>query len=238
MMKAGDTAVVELASTWPVTGEAEILASLCEGSETAFDWLLTRYQASVYNLVYQILDDPNDAPDTVQEVFLKVFRGIREFKGQSSLKTWIYRIAIHEASNQRRWWTRHRRRELSLETPIGLGNDEADQPTVGGSLPDEAESPYELAAHAELHAAVQRALAEVPLPFRAVVLLRDVEDLTYEEIAEVLQVRVGTVKSRLARGRDALRPKLARYLQRNGDPKGEPEARCDAPNGVPERVSL
>lgn len=213
-MKAGETAsFAELAGTWPVSGEAEIVAELCEGSDRAFDWLISRYQASVYNLVYQILEDPNDAPDTVQEVFLKVFRHVHEFKGQSSLKTWIYRIAVHEASNQRRWWSRHRRRELSLETPLSLSNDEPDEKTLGTSLVDSGESPYESTANEELHAVVQAALAEVPVTFRAVVVLRDIEDLSYEEIAEVLQVRVGTVKSRLARGREALRPLLAQYLE-------------------------
>ncbi len=215
IIEAGETALAELASAWPLSGEdSEFLAHLCEGSEAAFDWLITRYQASVYNLVYRLLEDPSDASDTVQEVFLKVFRGIRGFKGDCSLKTWIYRIAVHEASNQRRWWTRHRRRELSLETPVAVAGEDGHQTTVAHTLVDGADSPYEQAAAAELQAAVQRALAELPVPFRAVVVLRDVEDLSYEEIAGVLQVRVGTVKSRLARGRGALRPKLARYLVR------------------------
>ena len=245
MTKAGDTVLAELAGNWPVSAEAEILAGLCEGSEAAFDWLVTRYQASVYNLVYQILEDSNDAPDTVQEVFIKIFRGIRDFKGQSSLKTWIYRIAVHEASNQRRWWTRHRRREVSLEAPLSLNNEEGDETTLAGSLPDLAESPYELAENSELHAVVQKALAEIPAPFRTVLILRDVEDLSYEEIAEVLQVRVGTVKSRLARGREILRPKLARYLQveeGSAEHKEKVACRVTAPQrvtaGVPERVSL
>ncbi len=212
-MKAGETASLEMAGTWPVSGEAEIVAGLCEGSARAFDWLISRYQASVYNLVYQIIEDRNDAPDTVQEVFLKVFRGIRDFKCQCSLKTWIYRIAVHEASNQRRWWSRHRRRELSLETPLSLTNEENDDRTVGSGLVDEGESPYQSASNGELHALVQQALAEVPAAFRAVVVLRDIEDLSYEEIAEVLDLRVGTVKSRLARGREALRPRLAPYLE-------------------------
>jgi RNA polymerase sigma-70 factor, ECF subfamily len=217
-MKAGETASLELtAGAWPVSGEAEIVAGLCEGSETAFDWLISRYQGSVYNLVYKIIEDRNDAPDAVQEVFLKVFRGIREFKGQCSLKTWIYRIAVHEASNQRRWWSRHRRRELSLETPLSLTNDESDDRTVASSLVDGGDSPYQSTAYTELQAVVQQALAEVPQAFRAVVVLRDIEDLSYEEIAEVLNLRAGTVKSRLARGRDALRPRLAEYLAQRQD---------------------
>jgi RNA polymerase sigma-70 factor, ECF subfamily len=218
-MKAGDTALAELAGAWPIGGEdAEIVAGLCEGSETAFEWLVGRYQNSVYSLVYQILQDRNDAPDTVQEVFLKVYRGIRRFRGECSLKTWIYRIAVHEASNQRRWWSRHRRQELSLETPLSL-SDEGGELTLGHTLRDMADSPLQERMNSEMREVVQRALAELPVIYRTVLLLRDVEDLSYEEMAEVLQVRVGTVKSRLARAREALRPLLAPYLEQPEAPE-------------------
>lgn len=212
----GEKALAEMASTWVLGGDdADLMAGLREGSDAAFDWLVHRFQASVYNLVYQSLEDPNDAPDTVQEVFLKVYRGIRDFRGECSLKTWIYRIAVNEASNQRRWWGRHRRREMSLETPLAL-NDEGEEATLASSMVDNAlATPYEEAANEELRAAVQSALAEVPLVFRTVVILRDIEDLSYEEIAEVVRIRVGTVKSRLARGREFLKPKLARYLDKH-----------------------
>ena len=232
-IKAGETGFAELTGPWPVVGEdSDLVAGLCEGSEIAFDWLITRYQASIYNLVYRLLEDPNDAPDTVQEVFLKVFRAIHGFKGECSLKTWIYRIAVNEASNQRRWYGRHRRRELSLEAPAAAGTD-GDGSTVAQTLVDGAGTPYERAAAAELNAAVEQALAELPLAFRSAVVLRDVEELSYEEIAEVLGVRVGTVKSRLARGREALRPKLARYLK--------PQQGCDSVPGsgpIPAELEL
>ncbi len=226
MSEAGETALADLASAWPLAGEdSEFVAGLREGSAEAFDWLFARYQASVYNLVHQLVEDPNDAADTVQEVFLKVFRGVRSFRGECSLKTWIYRIAVHEASNQRRWWRRHRRRELSLEAPLAAAGQEHEPPTVGHSLVDDGRSPFEQAESAELRATIQQALAELPAAFRAVVVLRDVEDLSYEEIAEVLEVRVGTVKSRLARGRETLRAKLVPYLNPS-------EARAEE-HGVP-----
>lgn len=232
--------MAEMASTWLLGGDdADLLVGLREGSDTAFDWLVNRFQAPVYNLVYQLLDDPNDAPDTVQEVFLKVYRGIRDFRGECSLKTWIYRIAVNEASNQRRWWGRHRRRELSLETPLAL-NEEGEQTTLASTLTDDAASPYQEAANQELRAAVQGALAEIPVVFRGVVILRDVEDLSYEEIAEVLRIRVGTVKSRLARGREFLRPKLARYLETH-QPQAEAAeapARADQWNAAQASVCL
>lgn len=214
MSKVGETALAEMATAWSLGREdAELLADLHENSERAFAWLFARYQAPVYNLVYQLLEDPNDAPDTVQQVFLKVFRGLPGFKGRCSLKTWIYRIAVNEGSNQRRWWSRHRRRELSLDMSLALTGEQGEECRVSQVLVDDGQSPYQQVASAELRAAVKLALAELPLPLRATVVLRDVEDLRYEEIAEVLQVRVGTVKSRLARGREALRSKLACYLE-------------------------
>src|SRR6478752_8792589 len=96
--------------------EASVIAELKAGSEDAYAWLVGEFHQPVYSLVYRILTDPADAADTTQEVFLKVFRGMKQFHGGSSLKTWIYRIAIHEASNRRRWWFRHKSKESSMET--------------------------------------------------------------------------------------------------------------------------
>ena len=104
---AGATSVSELASAIGVRGEeSAIVAELKAGSEDAYAWLIAQYHQPIYSLVYRLLDDPSDAPDTTQEVFLKVFRGMKRFHGESSLKTWIYRIAVHEALNRRRWWFR------------------------------------------------------------------------------------------------------------------------------------
>src|SRR3954471_15715987 len=121
---AGGKKVADLASALTVRAEeASIIADLRAGSEDAYSWLVNHYHQPVYSLVYRILNDPSDAADTTQEVFLKVFRGINRFKGDASLKTWIYRIAIHEASNQRRWWFRHKRQETSMESPLESSAD-------------------------------------------------------------------------------------------------------------------
>src|SRR6266508_1650964 len=113
---AGAATLSDFASALPVRAEEPpIIAELKAGSEEAYAWLIAQYHQPIYSLVYRILDDPADAPDTTQEVFLKVFRGIKRFNGGSSLKTWIYRIAVHEASNRRRWWFRHKVRETSIE---------------------------------------------------------------------------------------------------------------------------
>src|SRR5664279_2888262 len=135
--------VSDLASAIAIRNEeASIVAELKAGSEDAYAWLITQYNQPIYSLVYRILDDPADAADTTQEVFIKVYRGIRRFNAESSLKTWIYRIALHEASNQRRWWFRHRRRETSID-PGPDDHDERSSLALKDLLVDDAKSPLE-----------------------------------------------------------------------------------------------
>lgn len=216
---AGVTTLANLASAISARAEeASIVAELKAGSENAYEWLIAHYHQPVYGLVYRILNDSADAADTTQEVFLKVFRGIKRFNGQASLKTWIYRIALHEASNQRRWWFRHKRRETSME---GVpGEDENQSFGLKDTLIDEHESPFDLAAHEEIRSKVEEELALVPEPFRTTLVLRDIEGLSYEEIAEILQVSLGTVKSRLMRGRFALKKRLEAYARQVGREMG------------------
>lgn len=194
--------------------EASIVAELQAGSEDAYEWLIAHYHQPVYGLVYRILNDPADAADTTQEVFLKVFRGIKRFHGEASLKTWIYRIALHEASNQRRWWFRHKRRETTMEAP--MGDDEGQGFALKEMLVDQHDSPFDWAAHEEVRHKVEQELAQVTEPYRTTVVLRDIEGLSYEQIAEILQVSLGTVKSRLMRGRVALKKRLEDYARQAG----------------------
>jgi RNA polymerase sigma-70 factor (ECF subfamily) len=191
--------------------EAAVIEQLKAGSDEAFAWLIARYQQPLYSLIYRILPNPGDAADITQEVFVKVFRGIGRFHGDASLRTWIYRIALHEALNQRRWWTRHGKREVTIEADEP-GRGEEQHSSIGESLVDKQESPFEAAAHAEIAAQVEAALREVPEPFRTVVALRDIEGFGYEEIAEILNANLGTVKSRLMRGRAHLKSRLAPYM--------------------------
>ena len=197
------------------TEEASIVAELKAGSEAAFAWLIAQYSQPVYSLVYRILDDPSDAADTTQEVFIKVFRGIPRFNADSSLKTWIYRIALHEASNQRRWWFRHKRRETSID-PGPDDHDERGSLALKDMLVDDAKSPLQYVFDEELRRRVELELKSVAEPYRTAVILRDIEDLSYEQIAEVMEVSLGTVKSRLVRGRDALRKRLERHMPSHG----------------------
>jgi RNA polymerase sigma-70 factor (ECF subfamily) len=214
---AGATTLAELASAlgYP-TEEASIVAELKSGSEEAYAWLIAQYHQPVYSLVYRIVSDPADAADTTQEVFLKIFKGIKRFNGQSSLKTWIYRIAVHEASNRRRWWFRHKSRETTIEPVANEVVNEARPVGLRETLEDTGPSPFENTARNELCARVERELAQVAEPFRTTVVLRDIEEFSYEEIAEIMQVSLGTVKSRLMRGREALRQRLQAFVDENG----------------------
>jgi RNA polymerase sigma-70 factor, ECF subfamily len=191
--------------------EASVVAELKAGSEEAYAWLISQYQPPVYNLVYRILNDSSEAADTTQEVFLKVFRGMRQFNGASSLKTWIYRIAVHEASNRRRWWFRHKSKETSMEQPVEESFDAG--AALKDKLADEHSSPYEDCARTEIRRYVEAALAQVPEPYRTALVLRDMEELSYEEIAEITQSTMGTVKSRITRGREQLKKRLEKYLR-------------------------
>ncbi len=178
--------------------ESELVTELQSGSDAAFDWLVTYYHAGVYNLVYGILSDSADAADVTQEVFLRAFRGIRGFRRGSSLKTWLYRISVRQALNHRRWCWRHHRQQISIDAEVEGANPALD-------LKDCEASPFEQLEAREMQATVRRALAQVPELFRGAVILRDLEGLSYEEVAEVLEVSVGTVKSRILRGRRMLK---------------------------------
>jgi RNA polymerase sigma-70 factor (ECF subfamily) len=188
--------------------EQDLVAELKAGSERAFSVLIAQYSHSVYSLMARSLRDPADAADVTQEVFVKVFRNISGFHGDASLRTWIYRIALHEASNQRRWWNRHKKQELTIDAP--LENDEGESFCLADALASTNASPYDCAARAQMEQRVSAALQTLPEVFREVVVLREIEGFGYEEIAEVLNVNLGTVKSRLTRGRAALREALVK----------------------------
>ena len=198
--------------------ESGVVAELKAGSEEAYAWLIGEFHQPIYSLVYRILTDPADAADTTQEVFLKVFRGMKHFNGQSSLKTWIYRIAVHEASNRRRWWFRHKARETSMEPLETEG--QVSGLALKETLVDDGESPFETVAHEEVRERVEEELRKIPEPYRSTVILRDLEEMSYEEIAEVLEISLGTVKSRLTRGREALRRRLSGYIREVGPELG------------------
>lgn len=171
-----------------------------------FDQMFERHNPMVFNLAYQILGNREEAMDVTQEVFLAIYRNMNSFRGESSLKTWIYRIAVRRATNRYRWWNRLRRRgTVSLEEHLSK-NPERE---LASNLVSRVRSPEEALLIQEERQEVRRMLQGLPLPQRIAVILRDMEGLSYEEIAESLHVSLGTIKSRIARGRQALKHHLA-----------------------------
>lgn len=206
----------------PEREDKQLIAGLCAGAEGAYELLIDRFQQPVYNLAYRLLNDPGDAGDVAQEVFLKIFRNIGHFRAQSSLRTWVYRIAVNEAHNRRRWLFRHRHKE------VGLEEDCADERPRERVIRDTGRSPFDRAFDGERQVLIEQALATINPLFREVIVLRDLEDLSYEEIAEVLQISLGTVKSRIMRGREALRGQLAERLNPSPSPRGVPARGANA----------
>jgi RNA polymerase sigma-70 factor (ECF subfamily) len=189
--------------------EPALIARLRAGEMNAFDELVEEYQSLVYALALRILSDAEDARDATQETFLKVYRHFAHFRGEASLKTWICRIAINQAHSTERWWRRRRRGETtSLDTPLGLNDKESCCPS--DYLTSSTASPEAEALTRERGRQIEIALTRLKKDFRIAVILRDVEGLSYEEIAYVTEVSVGTVKSRIARGREMLREMVQR----------------------------
>ena len=201
--------------------ESVLVLNLRAGIESAYEQLIHRFEQPVFNIISRLMDDPSDAADVVQEVFLKIFRSISSFRQDSSLKTWIYRIAVNEARNHRRWFSRHRRQEVCLEGDAR--NFENDAGGYRDWLPDPGRSPFDLALDRETESLIEEALLTLNPKFRAALVLRELEGLSYEEIAEILDISLGTVKSRILRGRDALRKHLAGRLEPASAPEWSPQ---------------
>lgn len=191
------------ALTWTETASSDAaLIEQCEaGSEDACRRLVTDYQRMVYQLGLNLLGDAQEAADLSQEVFLKVFRTLSQFRGQSALRTWIYRITVNQAANRRRWWHRRRiDRQVTLDDHTLRHGDPVDRRR--SNMPDQVLRQREVADR------VWSAVGALPFDQRAVVVLREIDGLSYDEIGESLGIAVGTVKSRLARAREVLRASL------------------------------
>ncbi len=183
-----------------------VVDRLREGDEAAFDQVFHLYKDMVYTLALKLLTDKTDSMDVTQEVFLTLFRKIESFRGECSLKTWLYRVAVNEAANRNRWWNRRwRDRTVSLNLPVRTGEERPPEPPGGEP------SPVRECFSAELRRALNVGLQRLPFDQKVAVILRDVEGLGYEEISAVTGANLGTVKSRIARGRERLRGLLEEY---------------------------
>ena len=189
--------------TWTDVGgrEAALIQRCAVRDEQACAELVAEHQRMVYQLSLNLLGDHNEALDLSQEVFLRVFRTIHGFRGQSALRTWIYRIVVNQARNRQRWWRRrHRAQQISLDEHI---RDHGELPAPAGTG-----SPDRALGQKQLGERIRTALEQLPFDQRTAIVLREIDGLSYEEIGFSLGIAVGTVKSRLARARAALRAQL------------------------------
>jgi RNA polymerase sigma-70 factor (ECF subfamily) len=187
--------------------DTNFIERLRSGDAEAFDNLVVRYSGDIYGLAFRLTGDADDAADVTQETFLAALKSIGSFRGDADLKTWLFRIAINQSRNRFRWWKRRHRDETdSLDASIKDANT-----SLAELLPGSGETPEETALRRERQKALGSALRQLPDNYREVVVLCDVEGFTYEEIAEALALNIGTVKSRIARGREELRKRLSDF---------------------------
>ena len=182
-------------------GDAECVKRVQRGDTQSFEVLVRRHQKATFNLIYRLLGDYDEAAEVAQEVFLSVYKSIHQFRGDANFSTWLYRIAFNHASTRRKSLNNKLQRDMALDGTEVL---------VDGG-PDPATS----AERKEIQQCVQRALNNLDPDDAQIILLRDLQDLPYEDIAETLDVPVGTVKSRLHRARQALKASLAPYFATN-----------------------
>src|SRR5436190_12120105 len=188
------------------SAEAQFIERLRRGDTAAFNTLVNERSGEIFGLLYRLTENREEARDLTQETFLRAFQSIVHFRGESNLRTWIYRIAINQARNRWRWW-RRRRRDVTVSLDATDAN--GGRPTLVATLKsDTAQSPEQNTLAHEREQALHKALSGLRLVYREAVVLRDIEGLAYEEIATALDISMGTVKSRLARGRQELRRKL------------------------------
>jgi RNA polymerase sigma-70 factor (ECF subfamily) len=210
MERAADVAASAEARHHVQTAEEQFLERLRAGEAAAFNRLVEERHGEIYALLYRLTEDPEEARDLAQETFLQAFRHLASFRGDADLRTWLYRIAVNQARNRWRWWKRRRRdRTVSLDAPA---SEEYDAPLSAGLAGDASADPERQTLARERERALHAALRTLSRPYREVIVLRDIEGLSYEEVALALDLNVGTVKSRLSRGRDELRRRLTGSL--------------------------
>ena len=184
--------------------ETEFIEKLKQGDADAFDLLVTRHSGDLYSLLCRMTNDPDEAGDLMQETFLSAIKAIKGFRGDSGLKTWLFRIAINHARNRFRWWNRRERNNsVSLDAV-----DDRNETPLAERIAGNGIDPENAAIQSEREKAAVAELGKLPDIYREAIILCDIEGLSYEEIASSLEINIGTVKSRLARGREELRKRL------------------------------
>jgi RNA polymerase sigma-70 factor (ECF subfamily) len=175
------------------------------GDQSAFDEMVTRYWDRIFSMVHQLLRNQQDAEEVTQDAFIRAHRGLVNFRGDSAFSTWLYQIATNLARNRYwYWWRRKRDKSVSIDAPIGAENDL----TLADVIPAEVESPDDITVATEFVDRIGKGMEKLSAKHREILVLRNIKNLSYEEIASILSISVGTVKSRIARARESLRSKL------------------------------
>ncbi|NLF93804.1 MAG: sigma-70 family RNA polymerase sigma factor [Oligosphaeraceae bacterium] len=177
------------------------------GDQEAFALLVEKHSSRAYQIAYGILANREDAEEVAQDAFLRIYRALQNFRGDSEFSTWMYRIVINLARNKHRWHKiRGRGQELSINAPVENARNDGE---MAIDLPDERLSPDRELIYEELKAKTREAMENLPESYRLAVTLRNLKELSYEEIAKILHCKVGTIKSKIARGREELKNRLA-----------------------------
>lgn len=175
------------------------------GDQAAFEEMVSRYWDRIYSMVHQLLRNPQDAEEVTQDAFIRAHRGLANFRGDSAFSTWLYQIATNLARNRYwYWWRRKRDKSVSMDAPLGADNEL----TLADVIPAEVESPDDITVTQEFVDRIGGAMEGLSSKHREILVLRNVKNLSYEEIAVILGISVGTVKSRIARARESLRARL------------------------------
>jgi len=186
--------------------DAELIARCKTGERSAFDLLMERYQGEIVGLSFQLLGYREEAVELAQEAFFRAWQGLPKFREEAAFRTWLYQITINLARNRRRWYARHKTaKTVSLDAPMRA---DAESGSMLEQVADPAQNPGEVAARTEQIEAVRRGIDQLQEPFRTVLLLRDIQGLPYEEVAETIRQPIGTVRSRLHRARKMLKTTL------------------------------
>jgi RNA polymerase sigma-70 factor, ECF subfamily len=188
----------------PVRDDSLFIDRLRAGDAAAFEILIDRYSSDIYALLYRLTENAEEAGDLTQDTFLRALRSIKGFRGDSELKTWLFRIAINESRNRFRWWKR-RRRDVTISLDATIGDSET---AFSDTLADNSVSPEDAALSREREYAIKKALADIPDIYREAIILCDIEGMSYDETSAALGIGLGTVKSRISRGREELRRRL------------------------------
>lgn len=184
--------------------DAALIRAFHEGDRAAFDRLVLKHKDRLFNLCYRFLGDYEEANDSAQETFIKVYRSLNRFRFESAFSTWLYRIAVNTCKNRLKSSAhRQKRRMVPLDNPVS-----ANHGSPGREIQDESQSPDNELEKKENMRAIQEAINALPPEQKEVVTLRDIEGFSYEEVAEITGLNLGTVKSRLARARLDLRKRL------------------------------